>query len=73
MITLLNYGGSACLAHITLRLVMWRTGTLPLNLIPFLDYATERILLRRVGGGYIFLHWWLLEYFASLEPSAPGR
>jgi hypothetical protein len=26
------------------------------------------IFLRKVGGGYIFVHRLLLEYFASLEP-----
>jgi len=31
----------------------------------FLDYAAERILLRKVGGGYIFIHRMLLEYFAA--------
>jgi hypothetical protein len=33
----------------------------------FLDYAAERILLRKVGGGYIFVHRLLLEYFALLD------
>ncbi len=36
----------------------------------FLDYAAERILLRKVGGGYIFAHRLLLEYFASLDTTA---
>ncbi len=54
-----------------MRVLLWRSGTLPLNLVPFLDYATDRILLRRVGGGYLFTHRLLLEYFAGLEePSA---
>jgi hypothetical protein len=37
-----------------------------------LDYAAERIFLRKVGGGYIFIHRMLMEYFAALEaePSA---
>jgi hypothetical protein len=39
----------------------------PLNLVRFLDHAISRILLRKVGGGYIFVHRMLLEYFASLE------
>jgi hypothetical protein len=26
-----------------------------------------RLLLRKVGGGYIFVHRLLLEYFASLD------
>ncbi len=40
---------------------------MPFRLVPFLDYAIERILLRRVGGGYMFVHRTLLEYFAGLE------
>jgi predicted NACHT family NTPase len=31
------------------------------------DYATERILLRKVGNGYIFAHRLLLDHFASLS------
>jgi hypothetical protein len=42
-------------------------GQLPFNLVPFLDYAAERIFLRKVGGGYIFIHRYLMEYFAALE------
>jgi hypothetical protein len=29
-------------------------------------YATERIFLRKVGGGYIFIHRPLQDYFAEL-------
>jgi hypothetical protein len=32
-----------------------------------MDAMAERILLRRVGGGWEFIHRYLLEYFASLE------
>jgi hypothetical protein len=32
-----------------------------------LDYATDRIFLRKVGGGYIFIHRMLMEYFVALE------
>jgi hypothetical protein len=42
----------------------------------FLDYCVERIFLRKVGGGYIFVHRMLMEYFAALEtrsPDAPNR
>jgi hypothetical protein len=34
--------------------------------VDFLDYATECILLRKVGGGYIFIHRLLQDYFAAL-------
>lgn len=63
----LAFGGSACLSHLALRLVLWRSGALPLQSVRFLDYAAERIFLRKVGGGYIFIHRRLLEYFAALE------
>src|SRR5258708_1875641 len=35
------------------------------------NYAAERILLRKVGGGYIFIHRLLLEYFAGMQAEAP--
>jgi hypothetical protein len=57
----------AVLQHYSLRLVLWRNHDAPLNYVRFLDHAAERILLRKVGGGYIFVHRMLLEYFASLE------
>jgi hypothetical protein len=63
----LAFGGYACLSHAALRFVLWRAGALPLCTITFLDYATERVVLRRHGGGYVFLHRLLQEYFASLE------
>jgi hypothetical protein len=38
----------------------------PLNYARFLDYCTDRIFLRKGGGGYIFIHRLLLEHFAAL-------
>lgn len=40
---------------------------IPLNLVSLLDYASERIFLQRVGGGYIFVHRMLLEHFARMK------
>lgn len=65
----LRNGGAACIQHGILRFLLWRTKCLPWNYPRFLDYAAERILLRKVGGGYIFTHRLLLEYFASLPES----
>jgi hypothetical protein len=62
-----SFGGLACIQHIVLRFLLWRSGQLPWNLPRFLDYAAERILLCKVGGGYIFMHRLLLEYFAGLD------
>ena len=61
----LNAGGQACLEHFVLRLLLVRNGSIPWNYVKFLDYAAERILLRKVGGGYTFIHRMLLEYFAA--------
>jgi hypothetical protein len=68
-------GGLASLRHAILRLLLWRSSALPLKAPHFLDYAAERILLRKVGGGYIFLHPLLLNYFATLplEPNPSGK
>ena len=60
-------GGIACIEHYMLRWCLWRLGSLPWHYASFLDYATERILLRKVGGGYMFAHHLLLEFFATLD------
>jgi serine/threonine protein kinase len=62
-------GGDAWIKHVTLRLLLWRTGYVPWNYPRFLDFAAEHNLLCKVGGGYIFVHRLLLEYFASLNNS----
>ncbi len=59
-------GGLFCLKHLVLRLVLWMTRSAPVNYVRFLDHAVERLFLRKVGGGYIFIHRMLLEYFALL-------
>lgn len=62
----LQHGGIACIQHMVLRFLLWRSKVMPWNYPHFLDYAAERILLRKVGGNYIFVHRLLLEYFAAL-------
>ncbi len=68
----LLHGGTACIQQSVLRLLLWAAGYMPWNYIRFLDYAAERILLRKVGGGYIFVHPLFLEYFASLVSQPPA-
>ncbi|NEP14853.1 MAG: TIR domain-containing protein [Symploca sp. SIO2C1] len=60
-------GGQACIQHFTLRLILYRNGCIPWNYARFLDYASDRIFLQKVGGGYIFIHRLLLEHFAQME------
>jgi WD40 repeat protein len=64
----LRNGGIACIQHMFLRWLFWRAKAMPWNYPRFLDYAAKQILLSKVGGGYIFVHRLLLEYFATLEP-----
>lgn len=56
-------GGSCCVQHIVLRLLLCYHGDIAWNLTRFLDYAAERILLQKRGGGYTFVHSLLLEHF----------
>jgi DNA polymerase III delta prime subunit len=60
-------GGGAFIMHFVLRWFLWRAGSIPWNYPRFLDYAASRILLRKIGGGYVFIHRLLLEYFAELD------
>ncbi len=66
-IGLVDGGGKACIQHFTLRLILYCNGYIPWNYARFLDYATERIFLQKVGGGYIFIHRLLLEHFAQMK------
>lgn len=63
----LLFGWSAVFNHYTLRFMLWRSGALPWDYIKFLNSAADLILLRRVGGGYQFIHRSLQEYFAALD------
>jgi hypothetical protein len=63
----LVFGGLAVIQHGVLRFILLRSGYGPLNYARFLDYAASRVLLRKVGGGYIFVHRLLLEYFAGIK------
>jgi len=59
-------GGTATIQHLVLRMVLAADRSLPWNLANFLNYATERNLLQRVGGGYIFVDRILQEYLSDL-------
>lgn len=60
-------GGYPATRQFVLRLFLWRTGALPFKWLPVLECATQALLLSRVGGGYVFAHPLLLDYFARLE------
>jgi serine/threonine protein kinase len=60
-------GGDASIKHRVLRCLLWLAGVIPWRLSGFLDYTAECTLLCRVGGGYIFTHRLLLDYFSSFS------
>ena len=70
LVGLLN-GGLVYLRHYTLRFLLWREGSIPWRLPQLLDEAARHILLRKIGGGYVFIHRLFLDYMASLETSSP--
>ena len=64
--TTLHYGGFAIFKHVVLRLLLYQSGSIPLYFARFIDFTVERILLRRAGNGYIFVHRLLLSHIAAL-------
>lgn len=63
------YGGFFLIQHLTLRLMLWYKGYTPRlgRMTHFLDYVSRRILLQKVGGGYIFIHRYLQEHFVAMK------
>ena len=66
----LNRGGSAVIKHYALCLILWLNGYTPFRFVEFLDGCAMLIFLKKVGGGYIFIHRMLLNYFADLPSQA---
>jgi hypothetical protein len=64
------FGGLDVIQHYTLRSILRRRGAIPRSYARFLDHSSELILLRRVGGGWIFIHRLLLDHFARIYERA---
>jgi hypothetical protein len=62
----LSFGGDDFIQHYFARLSLSTNGNMPINYLKFLDYCVDRVFLRRVGGGYIFIHRLLMEHFAAM-------
>jgi hypothetical protein len=60
----LFYGGVPYIEHHLIRRTLQYEDYMPRSLA-FFEYGVERILLQRVGGGYIFIHRLLLEHFKA--------
>ena len=61
--------GLPIIQHFSLRVVLWLSGYAPWNYARFLNYATDRLFLQRVGGGYRFIHRLLQEHFSKIRTS----
>ena len=59
--------GPTELEYYAYRLILWWNGYTPLNFFKFLDHCAKLILLKKVDGGYIFIHRMLVDYFADLH------
>jgi DNA-binding SARP family transcriptional activator len=70
VLTALYAGGRAWLHHFALRGALIISGQIPVRWVRFLHYATDNILLYRIGGGYAFTHRIFLEYFVRLHLSS---
>lgn len=57
--------GDGLILHYTIKKLLARKDLLPLDLIPFLDFAHDRLLLIRTGGSYTFYHLDLQDHFAE--------
>jgi hypothetical protein len=64
----LLFGGMAVLRHFLLRFLLALRRRAPLDYAGFLDFAAAELgFLQKVGGGYVFLHRYLLEHFAAMS------
>lgn len=63
----LVFGGSAILRYFNLRLIHYYSGFAPWNYKHFLNHAVDRILLQRIGGGYVFIHRTLRDHLAKMK------
>lgn len=65
----LQRGGAAALKHYMVRTILACSGTLTFRFSRLLDHAADLILMKKLGGSYIFIHRMLLEHFSKLESS----
>lgn len=60
-------GAAEFTSSFAVRVALASVAALPFNLTRFLNDAADRLLLRRVGRSYVFVHSLLQDYFVSLE------
>ncbi|MGE0324022.1 MAG: protein kinase [Polyangiaceae bacterium] len=65
-----SFGGAGLTYHWVLRWMLARHSGMPFGLKRFLARGAHSGILRRVGGGHLFMHRTLRDYFASLDEDA---
>jgi MFS family permease len=58
------FGVSNATKHYLVRLFLWYKKLTPWRLVRILNYCAGLVLLRKVGGGYIYMHRSLQDYFS---------
>lgn len=61
----LFFGWNSVVRHLLLRRSLATTKILPWRVVPLLEHAVSAGLMRRVGGGYMFIHALLQDYLAD--------
>jgi hypothetical protein len=61
----LAFGGDACLQHVLVRAWLARDRVAPWRYGRFLEAMVQRLLLRRSGSAYLFVHRLLRDYLAG--------
>lgn len=59
--------GQVLIQHLILRIILWWNHCAPWNYSRFLDFVTRSMLLRRAGGGYLFMHRSFMEHLAKKQ------
>jgi hypothetical protein len=70
----LTFGIGSVAQHWVTRIVLWRSAVAPLRYGRWLNYAVSlKLLYRSGGGGYVFVHGLMQEYFAQREDHFDGN
>jgi eukaryotic-like serine/threonine-protein kinase len=67
-IQFVTYAGMDLLSHYLVRFLLWRCGRAPASYVRFLEYAERATVLRRVGGGFRFMHNLIRDHLAKRAP-----
>jgi len=68
----LAFGGDACIRHYGVRAGLVRAGAGPWRCEAFLEAMTRRLLLRRSGSAYLFVHRLLRDHLGDRDRTPAG-